>query len=42
MTCLMSLTEAAQQLTQYGVDVSPAGDVTLPARDVLDITFFYR
>jgi len=38
----VSFAQAAQQLAQYAVDLSPAGDVTIPARDVLDMTFFYR
>lgn len=42
MTCLISLAQAAQQLAQYAVELTPAGDVTIPARDALDMTFFFR
>lgn len=42
VACLMSFAQAAQQLAQYAVDISPAGDVTIPPRDVLELTFFYR
>lgn len=42
MTCLVSFAQAAQQLAQHAVELTPAGDVTIPARDALDMTFFYR
>lgn len=42
VSCLVSFAQAAEQLAQYAVDISPAGDVTIPPRDVLDLTFFYR
>ena len=42
VTCLVSFAQAAQQLAQHAVELTPAGDVTIPARDALDMTFFYR
>ena len=42
VACLVSFARAAQQLAQYAVEVNPAGDVTIPPRDVLDMTFIYR
>lgn len=42
VACLVSFAQAAQQLAQFAIDLSPAGDVTIPAKDVLDLTFFYR
>lgn len=42
MTCQASFVQAAQQLAQYAVDMTPAGNVTIPPRDALDVTFFFR
>ena len=42
VTCLVSFAQAAQQLAQHAVELAPAGNVTIPARDALDVTFFYR
>ena len=42
VTCLVSFAQAAQQLAQHAVELTPAGDVSILARDALDMTFFYR
>lgn len=42
VTCLVSFAQAAQQLAQHAVELAPAGDVTIPAKDAVDVTFFYR
>ena len=38
----MSLAQAAQQLAQHGVELNPADSTVLPAKDSVDISFFYK
>lgn len=38
----MSLAQAAKQLLQHDVELTPDGNTALPAKDAVDISFFYR